>query len=247
MLAVGRRSLVVGDRRPPGRRALLELDITRGTIQPLPIAIPAFVAAGGDAQLGADIAAVITADLKRSGLFLPLDPARFIRRSSTADAVPSFADWRALNAQALVTGGVAAPGRTAGSAPSSGCGTSFAGQQLAGQQFFTGPDNWRRVAHIIADAIYERLTGEKGYFDTRVVFVDETGPKDRRVKRLAIMDQDGANVRYLTEGNDLVLTPRFSPTTQEITYMSYERRPSRASISSTSRPASASWSAISPA
>jgi TolB protein len=92
---------------------------------------------------------------------------------------------------------------------------------MTGQQFFTTPDNWRRVAHIIADAIYERLTGEKGYFDTRIVFVDETGPKDNRVKRLAIMDQDGANVRYLTRGNDLVLTPRFSPSNQEITYMSY--------------------------
>ena len=95
------------------------------------------------------------------------------------------------------------------------------GGQLAGQQYFTTPDNWRRIAHIISDAIYERLTGEKGYFDSRVVFVDETGPKERRVKRLAMMDQDGANVRYLTRGDDLVLTPRFSPSTQEITYMSY--------------------------
>jgi TolB protein len=97
----------------------------------------------------------------------------------------------------------------------------FAGEQIAGQQFFTSPQNWRRVAHIIADAIYERLTGEQGYFDTRVVFVDETGPKDNRVKRLAIMDQDGANVRYLTRGTDLVLTPRFNPSSQEITYMAY--------------------------
>jgi TolB protein len=103
----------------------------------------------------------------------------------------------------------------------------FAGQQLAGSQFFTQPDNWRRIAHIISDAIYERLTGEKGYFDSRVVFVDESGPKDRRVKRLAIMDQDGANVRYLTRGDDLVLTPRFSPTTQEVTYMSFGSRDPR--------------------
>ncbi len=97
----------------------------------------------------------------------------------------------------------------------------FSGQQLIGQQYFTTPDNWRRVAHIISDAIYERLTGEKGYFDTRIVFIDETGPRERRVKRLAIMDQDGAAVRYLTRGEDLVLTPRFNPSTQEITYMSY--------------------------
>jgi TolB protein len=94
-------------------------------------------------------------------------------------------------------------------------------QQLTGQQYFTSPESWRRIAHIISDQIYERLTGEKGYFDSRVVFVDETGPKDRRVKRLAMMDQDGANVRYLTRGADLVLTPRFSPSTQEITYMEF--------------------------
>ena len=95
------------------------------------------------------------------------------------------------------------------------------GQQLTGQQYFTSPEYWRRIAHIISDQIYERLTGEKGYFDSRVVFVDETGSKERRVKRLALMDQDGANVRYLTRGADLVLTPRFSPSTQEITYMEF--------------------------
>ena len=94
-------------------------------------------------------------------------------------------------------------------------------QQLTGQQYFTSPENWRRIAHIISDQIYERMTGEKGYFDSRVVFVDETGSKERRVKRLALMDQDGANVRYLTKGSDLVLTPRFSPSTQEITYMEF--------------------------
>jgi TolB protein len=97
----------------------------------------------------------------------------------------------------------------------------YAAEQLHGQQYVTTPDNLRRIAHIISDAIYQRLTGEQGYFDSRIVFVDESGPKDRRVKRLAIMDQDGANVRYLTRGDDLVLTPRFSPSTQEITYMSY--------------------------
>ena len=125
-----------------------------------------------------------------------------------------------INAQALVTGGIARQpdGRLRAEFR---LWDVFASQQMAGQQFFTTPDNWRRVAHIIADAIYERLTGEKGYFDTRVVFVAESGPKDKRVKRLAIMDQDGANVRYLTDGKDLVLTPRFNPTAQEITYMSY--------------------------
>ena len=210
--------LAVAAPRPAA--ALVELDITRGTVQPLPIAIPAFVAGPNDAQVGADIAAVIAADLRRSGLFLPIDPATFPERFGNTGIVPAFGGWRATSAEALVVGGVTlqSDGRLRAEFR---LWDIFAGQQMAGQQFFTSPDNWRRVAHIIADAIYERLTGEKGYFDTRIVFVDETGPKDRRIKRLAIMDQDGANPRYLTDGRDLVLTPRFSPTSQEVTYMSY--------------------------
>ena len=134
--------------------------------------------------------------------------------------MPRFPDWRSVNAQALVTGAVTR--QTDGRLKAEfRLWDVLAGQQLAGQQYFTTPDNWRRIAHIISDAIYEQLTGNNGYFDSRVVFVDETGPGERRVKRLAIMDQDGANVRYLTRGDELVLTPRFSPSTQEITYMAY--------------------------
>ncbi|MCX5496539.1 Tol-Pal system beta propeller repeat protein TolB [Kaistia dalseonensis] len=201
--------------------ALIELDVTQGNVQPLPIAIPPFI--GGspeDAQLAADVSGVIAADLKRSGLFLPVDPASFIEKITSADQTPVFQNWTVINAQALVTGGVSRQ-------PDGRLRAEFrlwdiyAGQQMAGQQFYTSPDNWRRVAHIIADAIYERLTGEQGYFDTRVVYVDESGPKDKRIKRLAIMDQDGFNSRYLTRGNDLVLTPRFNPSAQEIVYMSY--------------------------
>ena len=134
--------------------------------------------------------------------------------------MPHFPNWRTINAQALVTGRVTrqSDGRLKAEFR---LWDVLAGQQLAGQQYFTTPDNWRRIAHIISDAIYERLTGDKGYFDSRVVFIDETGPDERRIKRLAIMDQDGADVRYLTRGDDLVLTPRFSPSTQEITYMAY--------------------------
>lgn len=202
-------------------RAQLELDVTRGNIQPVPIAIPAFLTLAGDPRLGPEIANVVASDLQRSGLFLPLDQTTFAERSANTSDVPNFANWRLANAQALVVGGVEqlADGRLR---TEFRLWDVFAGNQVAGQQFFTSPENWRRVAHIIADAIYERLTGERGYFDTRVVFIDETGPKDNRIKRLAIMDQDGANIRYLTDGRDLVLTPRFSPSTQEITYMSYE-------------------------
>lgn len=199
-------------------RALVEIDINRGTVEPLPIAIPSFLG-GGD--LPAQMSAVIEADLKRSGLFAPIAKGAFIEQISNSDAIPRYEDWRVINAQALVTGQLVkqADGRLRADFR---LWDVFAGEQMAGQQFFTDSQNWRRVAHIIADTIYQRLTGEKGYFDTRVVFVDESGAKNARKKRLAIMDQDGANVRYLTNGNDLVLTPRFSPNRQEITYMSFE-------------------------
>ncbi len=203
----------------PAVRAQVNIDINQGNVQPLPIAIPDFIG-GPDAELARNIAGVVSADLKRSGLFAPIDQKAFIEKITNPDTPPRFGDWRIINAQALVTGRVArqADGRLR---TEFRLWDVFVGNQLDGQQYFTSNDNWRRVAHIIADKIYERLTGEKGYFDTRVVFVDENGPKDKRVKRLAIMDQDGANVRYLTRGEDLVLTPRFSPTSQEITYMSF--------------------------
>jgi len=201
--------------------AVVRLDITEGNFQPLPIAIPNFFGgADSDNDTAAGVTQIITANLKGSGLFLPIDPAAFLEKLASVDNVPNFPNWRTINAQALVTGRITrqSDGRLKAEFR---LWDVLAGQQLAGQQYFTTPDNWRRIAHIISDAIYERLTGEKGYFDTRVVFVDETGPKDHRIKRLAIMDQDGANVRYLTRGDDLVLTPRFSPSTQEITYMAY--------------------------
>lgn len=205
--------------RPAG--AALKIDVTQGVVQPVPIAVPEFVGGtGADVELARGITQVMTANLKRSGLFAPIDPAAYIEKIVNMDAVPRFEDWRVLNAQGLVVGRLTRQpdGRLKAEFR---LWDVFAGQQLAGQQYFTTADNWRRIAHIISDAIYERLTGEKGYFDTRIVFVDETGPKERRIKRLAIMDQDGAGVRYLTRGDELVVTPRFSPSTQEITYMAY--------------------------
>jgi TolB protein len=201
--------------------AALRLDVTQGNVQPMPVAITDFGAgAPAESEMARNVSGIISANLRRSGLFAPIDPAAFIEKIANSDAVPRFPDWRAINAQALITGRLTRQGDGRLKAEFR-LWDVFAGQQLAGQQYFTTPENWRRVAHIISDAIYERLTGEKGYFDTRIVFVDETGPKDRRVKRLAIMDQDSANLRYLTRGEDLVLTPRFNPSTQEITYMSY--------------------------
>jgi TolB protein len=198
--------------------ARVELNVNKGNVEPLPIAITDFQS--GDA-LGTEISNIVTADLKRSGLFAPIDKAAFIEKISNPDAAPRFEDWKVINAQALVTGRdtVEPDGRLRAEFR---LWDTFAGQQMIGEQFFSSRENSRRVAHIIADAIYERLTGEKGYFDTRVVFIDESGAKNARQKRLAIMDQDGANVRYLSNGKSIVLTPRFSPNRQEITYMSYE-------------------------
>ena len=205
---------------PQRAAAVLKLDVTQGNVQPVPIAIPDFVGVGlQDPAGGRNVSQIITSNLQRSGLFAPIDPAAYIEKISTIDTLPRFADWRQINAQALVTGRVTqSEGRLK---VEFRLWDVFAGQQLRGEQYNTTADNWRRIAHIISDAIYERITGEKGYFDSRVVFVDESGPKERRIKRLALMDQDGANVRYLTRGDDLVLTPRFSSAADTITYMSY--------------------------
>ena len=201
-------------------QAQLQGTQTQGTIAPIPIAIPLFL--GDDPQLAGDISDVVQADLERSGLFQPLDRASFLEQIRDVNAAPRFADWRSIRSDALVVGRIIKSG-------DGKVGAEFrlwdvaSGKQLAGQRFSTAEQNWRRIGHLIADVVYERLTGEKGYFDTRVVYIDETGPKEKRIKRLAIMDQDGANVRLLSQGQELVLTPRFSPTNQEITYMSYTK------------------------
>ena len=207
--------------------AELKIDITRGRVEPMLIAVPAFVGdSPAEAKLGADLTQVVSADLERSGLFKPIDPKAFIQTAVSLNTLPRFGDWRVIGAQALVQGRVSRlqDGRVR---------VEFhlwdvlAEQQMVGLAYTTVADGWRRVAHIVADAIYKRVTGEDGYFDTRVVYISESGPADRRIKRLAIMDQDGENHRFLTDGSSLVLTPRFSPTLQEITYLSYFRNTPR--------------------
>src|SRR5260370_5667268 len=227
-LPLSRRDVLIGGAGagaglllPSYASAQTKLQVTEGNVAPLPIAIPNFVPGSpADGEVGAGVAQVITNNLKRSGLFAPIDPAAFIEKITDSDKPPQFQNWKTINAQALVTGRVTRQpdGRLEAEFRLSDVAS---GQQLTGQQYVTSPEFWRRIAHIISGQIYERLTGDKGYFDSRVVFVDETGAKERRVKRLALMDQDGANVRYLTRGADLVLTPRFSPSTQEITYMEF--------------------------
>lgn len=202
-------------------RAELTVDITQGKIEPLPIAVPNFIASEDVARrYSVDIAQVVSDNLERSGLFRPIDKKAFISQPQSLGVNPRFANWKPLNAQALVVGEVNIEPNGALRA-SFRLWDVFAENQMTGLSLTTTQANWRRVAHIISDTIYERITGEAGYFDTRIVYISENGPSDRRVKRLSIMDQDGANHRFLTDGKTLVLTPRFSPTQQEITYLAY--------------------------
>jgi len=194
------------------------LNITPGSeFQPVSIAVTNLVGEGGDGQM---LTGVIINNFSRSVFLTPVDPHTFVQQISNPDVPPQFDAWKSINAQFVMTGRT---GRGAGGRLT----TNFrlwdvsSGQQVAGEQYVTDPNNARRVAHIISDAIFTRITGEKGFFDTRVAFVDGTGPAQRRIKRLALMDQDGANVRYLTRGDELVVTPRFSPSSQDLTYMAF--------------------------
>ena len=210
--------------------AQIRVDITGGISAPMPIAIPAMptpavanTAAGDTAALGKRVAEVVTNNLKNSGLFSPLGPNALSPVAYTQVTAPDFPFWTSTGAQALVQGFVQANGD---GTLTVGCYLYdvFAKTELTRQGFVVSPANWRRAAHKCADTVYTRLTGEGPYFDSRVVYVSETGPKNNRTKRLAIMDQDGANHRFLTNGQTIVLTPRFAPNQQTITYMSFANK-----------------------
>lgn len=207
--------------------AVLKVDITTGYSQPMPIAVPALPTSadvrtpfGTTTQIGQQLAGVIRANLTRSGLFRALDPRAYLEPITAETQLPTYQSWSGIGAQALVTGKVDI-------APDGALVVEFrlwdvVGQdQISGMRYTLSPRDWRRAAHKISDQVYERLTGEGGYFDSRIVYIAESGSKKARIKRLAIMDQDGANHRFLTNGQTLVLTPRFSPSQQEITYMAY--------------------------
>ena len=205
----------------------LVVDVTGGISAPLPIAIPVMPAvqvvstpAGSTDALGRQLSEIITNDLRNSGLFTPLGPDRLRPVTFPEVSAPVYDYWGGTGAQALVQGYIRA----------NGDGTLTVGcylydvssrTELTRQGFVVSPGEWRRAAHKCADQVYTRLTGEGPYFDSRVAYVSETGPKAKRIKRLAIMDQDGANHRFLTNGQTIVLTPRFAPNQQSIVYMSY--------------------------
>jgi len=205
-------------------KAELKIDITSGYSEPTPIGISEFISTSPEEKMvSKQVSNLIKDDLERSGLFRVIDPKAYIQKISTINIQPRFSDWKIINAQALIVG--------QSNIQSNGdiriefrLWDVFAEQQMAGWAFNTTRSNWRQISHRIADKIYERLTGEIGYFDTRIAYVAESGPPKQRIKRLAIMDQDGANHRFLTNGKNLVLTPRFSPSQQELTYLSFINR-----------------------
>ena len=201
----------------------LRIEITEGVIEPLPFAVPGFAAENAGAQqYAAEITRVIAQNLVGTGLFREIGEQAFISRPAGFDAAVQYADWKAINAQALITGAVAV-GSDGRLVVKFRLFDVFSEAPLGeGLQFAGTTDGWRRMAHKVSDAVYSRITGEGGYFDSRVVFVSETGPKNARQKRLAIMDQDGANVQYLTDSASIVLAPRFSPDGNRLLYTSYE-------------------------
>lgn len=200
----------------------LRIEITEGVIEPLPFALPVFEAETGDAgALAAQISQVVAADLIGTGLFREIAPSAFISNVTSFAAPIQYADWKAINAQALITGAVAVQGGQVN--VKFRLYDVFSGAEMGDGLQFTGTtEGWRRMAHKVADAVYSRITGEGGYFDSRVVYVSETGTKDARQKRLAIMDYDGANVQFLTDSSAIVLAPRFSPDGRRVLYTSYE-------------------------
>ncbi|SVD12783.1 uncharacterized protein METZ01_LOCUS365637, partial [marine metagenome] len=207
----------------------LEVTVSEGTVKAMPIAVTNFFSDNASAsKIGKNISMVISNNLERSGLFNPLDNRSFIQDEESLSKQPRFEDWKIIKAPYLISGQIVKKDEKI--SVEFRLFDVFSQKQIIGQKYETSEKNWRRVSHIISDAVFESITGEGGYFDTRIVYVAETGPKENKQKRLAIMDQDQSNHRFLTDGSYLVLTPRFSPVltdgSQKITYMSYVNRKS---------------------
>lgn len=208
----------------PSCYASNQVDVTSGTMQAIPTAVNDFYSTNpGDTQLGAKIVQLVKQDLGSSGIFRPISKAAFIETKTGIEHKPLFASWQQINASLLVNGSVE---RTI-------LGKikvkfvlwdNFIEKEMLSETFELSEESWRRVAHKIADSIYTKITGYSGYFDTRIVYISESGPYLKRIKRIAIMDQDGENHEYLTDGKDLVLTPRFSPDGNKILYLSYKKK-----------------------
>jgi TolB protein len=207
----------------PQANAELVLKFDQGVIEPMPFAVPNFVAENGDAgEYAANISRVIASDLVGTGLFREIPAEAHISSVTSFDAPVAYADWKAINAQALITGSVSASGDRI--VVKFRLFDVFTGEPFGeGLQFAGTPSSWRRMAHKVADAVYSRITGEGPYFDSRVVFVSESGPKNQRAKRLGVMDYDGVGLQYLTDSSSIVLAPRFWADTVHLIFVGLSR------------------------
>ena len=223
--------------------SLVEIDITRGNLDPMPISVSPFFSDKitdeyikknlNIENLGQEISKVIENNLEKTGLFDAIEKEAFLQKPDIAHLKPRFEDWALIKSQVLITGKVTSKKIN----EKDYINIEFklwdvlGAKMVDGFSLTTTPRSWRRVGHKISDKVYERLTGESGYFDTRIIYVAEEGPKTQRIKKLALMDQDGFNTKYITLGSELVLTPRFNPANdKEITYMSYFRNMPRVYI-----------------
>ena len=208
-------------------RTVLAIDtisITQGHASAIPIAINNFdVNDSSEKTIADNIGKIINADLKNCGLFRPISSAAFIEKTIGIDHKPLFAAWRQINSNLLLNSHLE-------KISSSKLKISFVlwdnilEKDIVAEELEVPVALWRRAGHKIADKIYEKVTGDAGYFDTKIAYVSETGPFLQRQKRIAIMDYDGANHQFLTDGKNLVLTPRFSPQTDKILYLSYAKK-----------------------
>lgn len=201
------------------------VDINQGQVKPFPVSILVFQ---GDPKLKDGIRSVLVTDLERSGFVEVLDSNSYMQPHLSLEELPRFQDWKLINSRGLVIAQVLTNGNSL--TVRFKFWDVYEQALLVDFEFKTEPKHWRRVAHLMANKIYKAITGEEGYFDTRIVYVSEKGPQKKRIKRLAIMDQDGANHHYLTNGDPAVITPRFSPNAQKIVYMSYEHGPQKAKV-----------------
>lgn len=199
----------------PNVNALVKIDINQGQVDPMPIAMADF---SGDTDIGSKVFKTISGDLDGSGLFKFIDKSAFLEKANFAQQ-PNFSNWRKISATVLVTGQVESVGDDI--RVSVKIWDPYSQSMVDGLSYKVKRSAWSRAAHKISDKIYTALTGEDGYFDSRIVFISETGSGKKKIKRLAVMDQDGGNIQLLTDGKKLALTPRFDPSSHRIAYISY--------------------------
>jgi TolB protein len=195
--------------------ALVKIDINQGQIDPMPLAVEEF---SGDKEIATNILSSITKDLEGSGLFKMIDKKAFLEEADF-NQNPNFSSWRKINATLLVRGKIENQGDAI--KLSVKLWDPYSQSLVEGISLTVKKTGWSRAAHKISDKIYTALTGEDGYFDSRIVFITEKGPAKRKIKQLAVMDQDGGNVQILTDGMKMALTPRFDPSSHRIAYLSY--------------------------